>query len=199
MAKKSRKGKPAKTNREFLPYLLIWAVAFVVRVIYLLQARHEPAFALLVGDAVTYDEWATRIAGGHWLGQGVFYQAPLYPYFLGILYALFGGRDFLAVRLVQIAIGSGSCVLLARAGRSFFSGTKAGLLAGFFLALYPTAIFLDCSIQKSVLDLFFVCALLAALGRLLERSQNRWWLITGLAMGLLVLTRENALVFLPIV
>jgi tetratricopeptide (TPR) repeat protein len=88
---------------------------------------------------------------------------------------------------------------LARAGRGFFNQTASGLLAGLILAVYPTAIFFDCSIQKSVLDLFLVCALLAVLGRLLERSQGQWWLVAGLILGLLALTRENAVLFLPIV
>ena len=180
------------------PYILIFIVAFVVRAVYLWQAGRAPEFALLVGDSVTYDQWASRIAGGDWLGSSVFYQAPLYPYFLGVLYTLFG-RDLLIVRLVQIALGSVSCLLLARAGRSFFNRTSTGLLAGILLAVYPTAIFFDASIQKSVLDLFFVCALLAVLAALLERSRNRRWLAAGILLGLLALTRENALLFAPIV
>ena len=110
-------------------FILILVVAFVMRAVYLWQVRQTPEFALLVGDAVTYDAWASRIANGDWLGEGVFYQAPLYPYFLGILYTVFG-RDLWAVRLVQIILGAGSCVLLARAGRSFFNRTTTGLLAG---------------------------------------------------------------------
>jgi tetratricopeptide (TPR) repeat protein len=179
-------------------FILIPVVAFIVRVVYLWQVRHAPEFSLLVGDSVTYDAWAERIANGDWLGNSVFYQAPLYPYFLGVLYALFG-RDLLIVRLIQIILGAISCLLLARAGYSFFNRSSTGLLAGALLAVYPTAIFFDCSIQKSVLDLFFVCALLAVLGKLLERSHNRWWLAAGLILGLLALTRENALLFLPIV
>ncbi len=197
MTKTKRSKKSARFNGEILAYLFVWMVAFAMRAVYLSNLRRSPAFALLLGDAITYDGWASRIAGGDWLGKGVFYQAPLYPYFLGVLYTWFG-RNFLAVRLVQIVFGASSCVLLARAGRSFFN-RATGLLAGVFLALYPTAIFFDCSIQKSVLDLFFVCALLAVLGRLLERPQSPWWLVTGFVMGLLTLTRENALIFLPIV
>ena len=203
--KKQRQGKNLSERNPSKPlvfttvlFILILAVAFVVRAVYLWQVRQAPEFSLLVGDAVTYDAWAGRIADGDWLGKGVFYQAPLYPYFLGILYALFG-RDLWVVRLIQAAIGAGSCLLLARAGRSFFSRTSTGLLAGALLAIYPTAIFFDGSIQKSVLDLFFVCALLAVLGKISERSQRRWWLAAGLLLGLLALTRENALLFLPIV
>ena len=110
--------KPLVFTASF--FILILVVAFVMRAVYLWQVRQAPEFALLVGDAVTYDAWASRIANGDWLGKGVFYQAPLYPYFLGILYTVFG-RDLWAVRLVQIVLGAGSCVLLARAGRSFFN------------------------------------------------------------------------------
>ena len=198
MAKTPRTQKSARFNRETLAFFSVWLLAFLVRMVYLGQFRHEPAFDLLVGDAVTYDAWASRIAGGDWLGNSVFYQAPLYPYFLGLLYT-FLGREFLAVRLVQIILGAGSCVLLASAGRSFFNRTAAGLAAGVLLALYPTAIFFDSSIQKSVLDLFFVCALLAALGKLSGHAGSRWWVWAGVILGLLSLTRENALLFLPII
>jgi tetratricopeptide (TPR) repeat protein len=188
--------KSPRYHREALSYLFVWLLALVTRAVYLWQIRHAPVFTLLLGDATSYDAWARRIANGDWLGQGVFYQAPLYPYFLGALYALFD-KNLLAVRLVQIIIGASSCVLLARAGRSFFTQT-AGLLAGVLLAVYPTAIFFDGSIQKSVLDLFFVCALLATLGRLWENPQPRWWFGAGVVLALLALTRENALIFLPI-
>ena len=48
--------------------LFVFGVAFLTRLIYLLQVGNTPASALLVGDAVTYDAWAVRIAGGDWLG-----------------------------------------------------------------------------------------------------------------------------------
>ena len=48
-----------------------------------------------MGDSRGYDEWARRIAGGDWLGHEVFYQAPLYPYLLGVIYAI-AGRHLLA-------------------------------------------------------------------------------------------------------
>lgn len=149
-----------------------------------------------MGDAVAYDAWAREIAGGDWLGHEVFFQAPLYPYFMATVYSLFA-RSPLVLKLVQLLIGATSCVLLARAGRSFFS-RETGLLAGALLAIYPVAVFYDGAIQKSVLDSFFVCALLAIAGRLRERAAGRWWFMAGVALGLFALTRENALVFLPV-
>jgi tetratricopeptide (TPR) repeat protein len=189
--------RPPRLDRDVLPYLFVWLLAFATRAVYLWQIGHTPAFTLLLGDAATYDAWARQIANGDWLGHDVFYQAPLYPYFLGTLHLLFK-EHLLAIRLLQIIIGATSCLLLACAGRSFFTRTT-GLLAGVLLALYPTAIFFDASIQKSVLDLFFVCALLATLGGLRESPRPRRWLGAGVVLALLALTRENALIFLPIV
>ena len=120
---------------------------------------------MLLGDSRAYDEWAQRLAGGDWIGHEVFYQAPLYPYFLGLLYAI-GGRHLLLVRLVQAFVGSAACVLLGLAARRLFS-VRAGLAAGLMLALYAPAIFFDGLIQKSVLDVFFVCLALWLIARII--------------------------------
>jgi len=85
-----------------------------VRLLHIWQIRAAPFFSALMGDSHGYDEWAQRIAAGDWLGHEVFYQAPLYPYLLGVTYAI-AGRSLLVVRIVQALIGSASCVLLALA------------------------------------------------------------------------------------
>ena len=198
----------------------VFAVAFAVRLLHVVQIRSAPFFTVLMGDSHSYDEWAQRIAGGEWLGREVFYQAPLYPYLLGGIYAL-AGRHLLLVRLVQIVIGSASCALLGLAVARLLS-RRAGVVAGLMLALYAPAIFFDGLLQKSVLDVFFVCLGLwliakASVGtaefaefaetnrevslRSLRslRSRSSWvWLCLGLTMGGLALTRENALVFIVV-
>src|SRR5262249_37945449 len=149
-----------------------------------------------MGDSRGYDEWAQRIAGGEWVGRDGFYEAPLYPYLLGLVYSI-AGRSLMAVRLVQAIVGSASCVLLASAARRMFSPT-VGLVAGLMLALYAPAIFFDGLLQKSVLDVFFVCLALYFIARITVRLQADW-LYLGLAIGGLSLTRENALVFVVVI
>lgn len=177
--------------------VLIFLVAFAVRGVYLIEMRDTPLFAVLMGDGLSYDRWAQGIAGGDWYGREVFYQAPLYPYFLALIYALLG-HDVWVARLVQVVIGSLSCVLLAMAGRRFFS-SAAGAVAGFILALYGPMVFFDGLIQKPVLDVFFTCLLLLLLGQM-HRSPRGWLMLAaGAVLGLFALTRENALVLAPIV
>jgi len=173
----------------------VFAIALCVRLLHVAALYDSPFFHFMLGDAHTYDAWGLDLAAGNWLGQEVFYQAPLYPYFLGIVYATFG-HDYLALRLVQALLGAGACALLARAGWMLF-GKSAGIASGILLALYAPAIFFDGMVQKSVLSLFLLCLSLWFVARLLERSDfgpARTWFGCGLATGALVLARENAIV-----
>jgi tetratricopeptide (TPR) repeat protein len=173
-------------------------VALAVRLVHTWQIRSAPFFDLLMGDAQGYDDWARRIAGGSWLGSDVFYQAPLYPYFLAVIYAT-AGRHLLLVRVVQAFIGSGACVLLGVAVWRLFS-KRAGLVAGLALALYAPAIFFEGLIQKSVLDVFFICLILRLAASIIRApDRQRLWLGLGAATGGLALTRENALVFVVVI
>ncbi|MGH9219957.1 MAG: ArnT family glycosyltransferase, partial [Vicinamibacterales bacterium] len=193
----------------------VFGVALLVRLIHVWQIRPSPFFDVLLGDANGYDQWAQQLAGGDWIGSQVFYQAPLYPYFLGVLYSVFG-RDLLVVRTVQAVIGSASCVLLGMAGARLFS-QRVGLIAGLALALWAPAIFFDGLLQKSVLDMFFVCLGLYLISRIAHPPEGGHhhdttpgnqvvsgfsridWIALGLAMGALALTRENALVFIGVI
>jgi hypothetical protein len=191
---------------------VIFGVAVVVRLAHAWAFRDTALFDVLIGDARAYDAWGQRIAGGDWIGSEVFYQAPLYPYFLGVLYAA-TGRDLLIVRIVQALIGGASAVLLASAATRLFS-RRVGWIAGLGLALYAPAIFFDMLVQKTVLDVFFVCLVLWISSRIMTTGDRRQetgdrrqeaggrrhdgrgpalWAGLGAALGALSLTRENAL------
>jgi len=190
---------PARTDAPFARYAgAIFVAALAVRLLHVWLLSGSPFFDALLGDARGYDEWARRIAGGDWVGTDVFYQAPLYPYFLGVLYKVFG-HSLAAVRILQAIVGAGSCALVGLAGYRFFS-VRVGAIAGFVLAVYAPAIFFDALIQKSVLDLFFIALSLWLIGRLVDHPRlGRDWCCLGLAMGGLSLTRENALVFVAVI
>jgi len=171
-------------------------LAAVVRLLHVWAIRSSLLFDQPVSDAFAYDAWAQRIAAGEWMGHAVFYQAPLYPYVLGTLYASVG-RDLLIVRVLQALLGAIACVLLGIAGRRWFS-LPVGAVAAIGLAIWPSAVFADGLIQKSVLDTLLLCALLAALATAMDMPRSRWWMLVGVTLGGLALTRENALVFIPL-
>src|SRR4051794_27314188 len=149
---------PTLSRKTVPPGAWIFMTALAVRLVHVWQMRATPFFSVLMGDSRGYDEWARRIAAGEWLGREVFYQAPLYPYLLGVIYTV-AGHHLLAVRIVQALIGSASCALLALAAARLLPrpANTVGIIAGLMLALYAPAIFFDGLLQKSVLDVFFVC------------------------------------------
>ncbi|MEZ5291651.1 MAG: tetratricopeptide repeat protein [Vicinamibacterales bacterium] len=193
-AESAAAGPPSATGQA----LAVFATALAVRLLHLWQMQGSPYFATLLGDARGYDAWARRLAAGDWIGTDVFYQAPLYPYFLGVVYAL--GGDAGTARLVQAALGALSAALVCVAVARLVS-PRAGLAAGLILALYAPAIFFDGLLQKSTLDVLFVAVLMAATAVLLTGGGGRrgWWVLLGATLGALSLTRENALVLVVVV
>ena len=192
-------GSFAGTNSDGLGRRerILWSLfAFVfalgLRAVLLWQLSDSALFQMRMGDGRVYHLWAERIAAGDWIGDEVFFQAPLYPYFLAVLYWLIG-PELITVRLAQIVIGAASCLLLTQAGWRLFS-KPVGIAAGVILALYAPALFSAAMIQKSVLDIFFVCTVLWLMGLLQERYTPKLCLGLGLSIGALILTRENALV-----
>lgn len=168
----------------------VFALALAVRLLHVWFLRDAPWFGLKMGDAAAFHDWALRIAGGDWLGSEVFLHAPLYPYFLGVVYTVFGS-DPLTARLVQAVVGALSCVFTAMAAGRLF-GRRAAAVAGGLLALYAPAIFFDGIFQDSVLDLFLASLTLWTLAELFA-SRRRWlWAALGLVLGLFTLSRENA-------
>lgn len=175
----------------------VFALALVVRGAYLLEIRGVPLVRFPVIDAETYLQWARQIAAGDWLGSEPFYQAPLYPYFLGVTMRIVGDHP-LAIRFVQALIGAISCVVLASACRRLFSDA-AGLTAGCMLALYPPSIFLGTLIQKTVLDELGFAAMIWLISRVRPNKPMIIHAALGVTLAALSLTRENALLLLPVV
>jgi len=198
-----RRREPSTTaNRPGLKRSALWLAAifvgaFLIRLTYLFQIESIPLFYHLAGDGRTYDEWAQRIAAGDWLGQGVFYQAPLYPYFLGAVQWVFGYNLWL-IRLLQIILGSLACALIYCVGAKVFS-RPAGIAAGALLAGYAPAIFYDALIEKSILDLTLLSLLLFLLFNVGADKGWAKWLGAGVLLGLLGLSRENALILAPVI
>src|SRR5262245_16629161 len=172
-------------------------LALVVRVAYLSQLHGTLPLSTLILDGRVFDIWAQQIAAGNWLGSEVFYQAPLYPYFLAVIYTL-GGHNVMLVRAVQTALSIASCVQLAWAGARFFN-RWTGTIAGVLLALYPVAWFFDSLVQKAALDLWFMTLLLALLGALQGRRASYLLVGAGMVLGAFVLSRENAGLIYPII
>jgi len=172
----------------------IFLVAIIIRLIYLVDALDCPLLFYPGLDPEAYDLWAQRIANGDWLGKQVFYQSPLYPYLLGIFYSLFG-RHLLWVYLLQILIGGIDCLLIYGIGKLAF-GRKVGLVAGIFSALYKPFIFYQVFLLKTFLEVFLIDLTIFLLLLGVNRQKRNIIFLSGLALGLGALARDNFIILL---
>jgi hypothetical protein len=162
-----------------------------VAVVLLAAAVVWAAFAVAVGDYPPvsdqreYHSAGTRLAAGLGLTypNGVLYvhsHPPLYPIFLGLIYAAGGGA--VAVRAAQLALALATLALAYLAGRRAFGlrVAKASLVAG---ALYlPTAFYLS----QLYSEILFTFLLVAAAYLFLVGLDSRRGLAVSFAAGLLL-------------
>lgn len=188
-------------NRKKSIILAVFVCAFAIRLFYVLETRssvltHEHFFL----DPRTNDLLAIRIATEDFWGDEPFFRAPLYPYFLGILYSIFG-HIYLIPRLLQALMGSMSCVLLYLIGRRLF-GNWVALMGALLACFYWILIYYDGELLIPVLSVFLNLLAIFLLLKGLppshsNKSAEKWMIGAGLILGLSAIARPNILIFLP--
>jgi 4-amino-4-deoxy-L-arabinose transferase-like glycosyltransferase len=172
---------------------VILIIAAVLRLWHIFAIYPLPLFDELTIDSKKYDEWATYIASGNWLGgQKAFYMDPLYSYLLAIQYKIFG-HNLLLVRLVQVTFGVLLCFLIAHIGRRI-GGDRVGLVSALLAALYQPLIFESAEIEKTAFGVLMMTASLACASR---KSKTAWF-TSGVFLALASLCRANLLLFGPL-
>ena len=163
----------------------IFATAFLIRVVYVLMIREHPGFDAPSMDALYHDKWARAIAAGEPFLEGPYFRAPLYAWFLGSIYWLFG-PNYLLPRLLQAILGSISCVVVYYLGRDAFD-RRVGAVAGFGAATYWILVYFDGELLIptliTLLDLLVLWTLMRASrseGRTVStRSSGAWEPVSG--------------------
>jgi len=168
--------------------------AFVIRLIYVMQMRSSPTFENPIMDPLYHVEWARAFVRGECFMEGQpYFRAPLYPWFLGICFKLFG-EDFLVPRIIQAAMGAVSCGLIFLIGRRLF-GIATGAAAGIVAATYWIFLYFD---TELLIVPMIVLLDLLALWLLLRADESRRTLdygLSGFVLGLSAIARPNVLLF----
>jgi Tfp pilus assembly protein PilF len=169
----------------------IFILAFAIRFTYLLQMRSSPLFDTPTMDAEYHDQWAQMILKGEEIHSGVFFRAPLYPYFLALVYKIFG-HDFFMARLIQFLIGSFNCVLIYLVGKKVFN-RRVATIAGVIASLYGVLIYFDGELLLPVLEVFTGLLVILTCIQAKEKPQAKRWLLCGMLLGFSALARPNIL------
>lgn len=182
------------SDRNWL--LLAISLGITARAIHLFFFSQTPFFTGYFLDELYHDKWAQMIANGNLLPNGVFFRAPLYPYFLGLVYFIFGDGP-LAPRIVQMLWGIGSIVAVWFVGKQLIQQRLGMIIATILWAICPILIYYE---ARLLLDAPFAATfpwliLLAIKSR--QKSLYIWF--TGILLGLMAITRPTVLLVFPII
>ena len=193
-ASPERRNAPAPRSSP-LPGLLLFGVAFAVRVLYVWVSQGPHATAS--SDAALYDTAAWNLARGLGLAldgaNGPYPTAvvpPVTSWLASLLYHL-TGHNYFAALIGQCAIGALTPLIVAALGGALFGGA-AGRLAGWLTAFHPLLVFF-CGylLTEATFTTLLMLALLASVSWVKTPRPARA-LGTGLLWGIAILTRPTA-------
>ncbi len=176
--------------------ILIFGVALILRLAYLLEITSSPYFYDPIIDEAWNLRWAESILAGNFWGDQVYFRGPLYPYLLAVFLAVTGSELFW-VRLLQALIGCASVVLTYNLGRRLFSETVARIASAAH-ALYGMLIFYETMLLIPVIFIFLNQLGLYLL--IVHRKNKKWQTLglIGLIFGLAAIARPNILLVMPL-
>ena len=187
---------------------VLLAVTFVLKLLVLWQLKDHPLTQPESGlDTTAYVHLAREVAGGNLgLGPGLYYVSPFYIYFLAAILCI--SDSFLAVRIVQIALGTAAVGLMFLTARRWF-GVRAAWVASALAALTGLFTFYEVLLLQSSVDVFFTALALWALTLALTGKfpaaealrakaegwsyRTYWFVAAGLVWGVQSLNRPNVL------
>ena len=198
----------------------IWRAFSIALILRLVPVLLSSQLAIGLDDMFQYDMLARSIVSGdgfRWYAQpdldliqrhvqldleGIHYdprgietafRAPLYPAFLALIYFLFGagpGR-FFAARLAQALLNALLIPLTyALAQRLFPEKPSVARLAAWAVAFYPIFILFPLALATENLFFVLLLGLVLALVMAAQTRQMRYFVLSGVLIGLTALTRS---------
>lgn len=187
-------------NPSFLFLILLFLVALFVRLFYLSELAQLPFFdtILSVYDHYNFDEGAKSFAKGDWLALSPNNSySPLYKYFLGIIYWIFG-RNFYVVYGIQFALGALGSVFIYLIGRHLFD-KRVAFIAYLSFAFYSNEIIYEGIILRASFITFLGILTFYLLLKLQEAPTPPKLVCSALALSLFFQSRPNTFLCLPFV
>lgn len=173
-------------------YLIIIALcALIVRLIFVIVNDPIPPPELINLDDVDFNYLGWKFSTGQGLtdkyGDPTTTRFPLYPVFLGIIYFIFGWH-VKVVFIIQAIIGIVTPLLVYLIAREFFE-TKISLLAAAITAFYPSFIAYSGRLMTENLFLPLLALVIYFVIRLRRDASVKTGILTGVSLGLALLTR----------
>lgn len=194
--KQTKKSENAKDSSNIWVWVLLTIIIFLglcLRLRFVSTASKIP-FNFL-SDSSQYFSWAKHIISGKDFIE-VYHQSPLYPFFLALIFSLFGTSIQHALT-IQAILGAISCFLVFWLSIKIFKNLWMGIVSAFIMAIYAPAIFYNGMLLMATMLTFMNLIFLIVLLKALENNKTWLWATAGLIFGLSALARATILLFIP--
>lgn len=171
---------------------LIAGLALLLRWIHLAFIWSSDLVRIPIIDSAFYHHWASQIAAGEFVGNGVFFMSPLYPYFLGLIYSVFGTNAGMAL-IIQSIIGAATVYLVYLWVEELLDRRYA-IVSSALAAIYAPLIFYDGALLTSSIIMFLSAIILYLTSKALREPTTLGLMTIGGLFGLSALARPLALI-----
>jgi len=199
---KPKISKPKKAlNKRWLEGFLIGfflSLGALFRILHLqgIESNDPTFYSLPYGtDMVTYDNQAQDILKGK--HPAPYYYGPLYPYFLSLIYLIFGHNLYIP-RLIQMVIGVFTCFFIFLVAKRVFGRAVAIISLG-LSCFYDMFIIHEGLLLLEALATFLNIVLIFFLIKFQETRKLKDIILSGIFLALSALSRASILLFLPFV
>ena len=182
-----------KNKKAAILLSLIFILGLSLRLAYVL---FMPQIGVNRGDSARYALTTANLLEGKGYSytdeKPDLFLAPGYPFFLALVYKVFGVHNYTAVRIVQSVLSAFVILFIYYLAKKIFN-RKSAILSAFIASIYPgfigySGLFLPQAIVVFLILLFLVI--------LLGRTKNFYWgCLLGLIAGYSCLTRPEFLLF----
>ncbi|MFH1820679.1 MAG: glycosyltransferase family 39 protein [Candidatus Nealsonbacteria bacterium] len=152
------------------------------------------------GDSFYYNEAVLSfIKNGEFFSNSIVARSgPGYPFFLTVIYKVFGLENYAAVRIFQILLLAGIGVLVFLIARNFLNLSPLfAFLSSLTLIFWPYLIVWSSLVLTEILFIFLLTLSILFILRFQKNQGFRNSLLSGLTLGLATLIRPE-IIFLPI-
>lgn len=187
-----------KHIKPFLPAISIFCIALLVRVVYNLTVARD---YYPLHDSLGYQIIAFNILDKRCfclspqnITVSTVTRVPLWPLVISAV-SLVAGRANIFARLFLSCADAGTCVLIYLYARDLFN-KRLGLVAGLIACIYPALYIYTGWMYAETLFTFLLTAICYCVLRIQRNKgkSRRLWILCGVLLALLSLTRPNGIV-----
>ncbi len=187
------KGVLKKYSLSPLSCILIFGLA--LRITALFSLKETVYFDSLLYDEMVYHIWAEKIASGTFSSSSVYEFAPLFAYFMALVYKVFS-PEIIYIRIANILFGVCACYLVYLIGKEI-GNRRTGLYACLIACLYKPFIFYSTVPLKASLSVLLFASVVYLTIAIISRGSITKTVLSGISIGLLLNVRPQCIVIIP--